>query len=148
MTVLQYLLPAPAQLAGLLALFLVAAGLVAIGGLAAGRRRRPEGDLVYGWAVIVSVFTLAGAAGIGRFTALAALLALAAVAAAYFCVRRDGRFGPPGAARVLILSLPLVALVAAMGATQWDELTQWLPNARYLFEHDSVPLAHLPFWIS
>lgn len=144
MTVLQYLLPAPAQLAGLLALFLVAAGLVAIGGLAAGRRRRPEGDLVYGWAVIVSVFTLAGAAGIGRFTALAALLALAAAAAAYFCVRRDGRFGPPGAARVLILSLPLVALVAAMGVTQWDELTHWLPNARYLFEHDSVPLARLP----
>ncbi len=144
MNVAQYLLPTASQLAGLLALLLVAAGLAAIGGLVGGARRRPEGDLVCGWAVIVVVFTFSGLAGIAHFTAVAALLVLAALAAGVACIRRDGRLGPPGAARVLILSLPLLALVSAMDATQWDELTHWLPNARYLFENDSVPMAGLP----
>ena len=31
-----------------------------------------------------------------------------------------------------------------MASTQWDELTTWLPNARYLVEHDSFPRTGLP----
>lgn len=141
---LQTLIPSLSQLAGFGAVLIVAAAFISLGGLLAGRRRRAEADIIYGWGLVVAIFTLAGASGLSDFTSLAALLAAVSALAAAVCWWRDGRLGPAGAARMLVLALPLLLLVAAMIPTQWDELTNWLPNARYLIEHDSFPRSGMP----
>ncbi len=38
----------------------------------------------------------------------------------------------------------MLFLAAAMIPSQWDDLTHWLPNARYLLENDAFPDAELP----
>jgi hypothetical protein len=136
--------PSLAQFGGLTAVILVAIGFLAIGSLCAGRQRIAEGDLVYGWALVSASFTVFGMVGIGGFTALAVILGLLALVAAILAIRRDGRLGPAGAARLLLLGLPLLILGASMTATQWDELTNWLPNARYLVEYDFYPRTGQP----
>ena len=136
--------PTLSQIAGLFAVLVIAGALVALGAAAVGRHRRPEADLVSGWGLVIATFTLAGTANLISFSALAAFVAVIALAAMFVTIRREGRYGPPGALRLLILAAPLLALVASMTPTQWDELTQWLPNARYLVEYDSFPRTGLP----
>lgn len=136
--------PSLAQLGGLAAVILVAVGFTALGSLCAGRWRIAEGDLIYGWALVSASFTVFGLVGSGGFTALALILGCLALVAAVLTIRRDGRLGPSGASRLLLLGLPLLVLGAAMTATQWDELTNWLPNARYLVEYDFYPRSGQP----
>lgn len=132
------------QLLGLFSVLGVALGLVALGGAAAGPRRLGEADLVHGLAAVVAGFTIFGALGVIGFSTLAAIAFVLAGAAAIYLVVRERRFGPPGGWRIVILALPLLVLSAAMLPTQWDELTQWLPNARFLIEHDGFPNPGLP----
>lgn len=136
--------PSFLQLGGLFAVILTAGAFVALGSLVAGRQRIAEGDIVSGWAVVTAIFTVFGAIGAPGFTTLALILGALALVAAGLVFRRDRRFGAIGLSRVLVLGLPLLVLVASMTATQWDELTNWLPNARYLVEHDSFPRTGQP----
>lgn len=136
--------PSFEQLGGLTAVILVACAFVAIGSLVSGRPRVAEAGLIYGWAVVMAFFTVFGLVGTPGFTALAVVLGLIALVALVMVARREGRFGPPGMLRLFTLGLPLLVLVASMTATQWDELTTWLPNARYLIEHDTFPRSDLP----
>jgi hypothetical protein len=136
--------PDAVALAGLAAIVGVAAALAAIGAWAAGRRRAAEIDLILGWGVIAAAFTLAGAVGLVAFTWVAVAALLAAVVATAAVRRRDGRLWSPGTLRLVALALPLLVLVAGMAPTQWDELRHWLPNARYLFEHDGFPATDRP----
>jgi hypothetical protein len=46
--------------------------------------------------------------------------------------------------RILVLAIPLLLLVSAMRASQWDEFSQWLPNAQFLFQFDAFPHSDLP----
>jgi hypothetical protein len=136
--------PSFAQLGGLIAVTLVACAFIALGSLVAGRRRIAEGDLVYGWGLSVVFFTFFGLFRMPGFTVLAGILGVIALIAVIVTVRRDGRVGPAGGLRLLALCVPLLVLVASMTATQWDELTNWLPSARFLVEHDSFPRSDLP----
>ena len=132
------------QLAGSATLLLTALAIALIGALAGGRARLPEADLIFGWAVVSLVFTVVGAAGPVPFTYLAYGLAAAGAGAAIVVWRRDNSLGASAVLRTMILAAPLIALVGAMMPSQWDEFTQWLPNARYLFEHDTFPRIGLP----
>ena len=137
--VLANLTPSVAHLTWLAALAVIAAAYCMIGGAVAGRGRLPEADLVGGWAVAASAVTLVGiTARIGISRVDDALLVVA-VAAAATLWRRERRLFHPGWARLVVLAVPMIALVAAMQPSQWDEFTNWLPNARYLFEVDGFP---------
>lgn len=144
MTYIDYFALGPERIAGLLALLAVALGLAVLGAVTAGSARLREGDLVYGWAAIITVFTVFGALGGTSFTALAWVIGVLALAVAGYLIFTRLAPGPGGAPRLLLLALPLLIIGAAMTPTQWDELTQWLPNARFLFEHDSFPRPGLP----
>lgn len=144
LTHLQFLVPSLSGLGGLAAVFAIAALMIALGAWIGGRNRRAEGDLVYGWAVVIFTFTLAGSLGITRFTAVALCLALAGLIAGIAVWRRDKRLAAAGTLQIVLLAAPLIAIATSMIPTQWDEFTHWLPNARYLLEFDSVPRADLP----
>lgn len=141
---LQLFIPSLPELLGLGAVTAISALMIGLGAWVGGPARRVEADLIYGWAVVILVFTVAGSLGITRFTIVAALLGCAALVAGLAAWRRDRRLLPAGAARIALLALPLIAIATTMIPTQWDEFTHWLPNARYLLEFDSVPRADLP----
>ena len=143
-TFLNYLVPSANQFLGLVSVLLVAFAFMAIGAVAGRRDHVPEAQLVSGWAVSTALFTILGAAGLQSFTALATVLAAIAALMVLVAFRRHGRVGPAGWWRILLLASPLLMLGAAMMPTQWDELTTWLPNARYLVEHDAFPSNDLP----
>lgn len=127
------------QIVALAAVLLWAVALAALGRLITGPGRLAEADPIYGWALISIVFTTLGSLSTLSFTHIAyALLAIAAVAVALI-VRQDGRFLDSGLRRLLLLSIPLLILIADMVPSQWDEFTNWLPNVRYLLEHDGFP---------
>ena len=141
---LQLFIPSLPELLGLGAVTAISALMIGLGAWVGGPARRVEADLIYGWAVVILVFTVAGSLGITRFTIVAALLGCAALVAGLAAWRRDRSLLPAGAARIALLALPLIAIATTMIPTQWDEFTHWLPNARYLLEFDSVPRADLP----
>jgi hypothetical protein len=144
MTQLDYLNLGPDRIAGLLALLAVAIGLSVLGTVTAGRTRLREGDMVYGWAAVITVFTVFGAIGGTSFSGLALAIGALAIAVAGYLIFAKLQPGPVGAPKLLALAVPFLIIGAAMTPTQWDELTQWLPNARFLFEHDSFPRPDLP----
>lgn len=141
---LTYLSPTAAQLLGLGAVLLVAFMFMGLGAAAGRRNPLPEAGLTGGWAITIAVFTVLGAAGVREFTALAVVLAAVAVPMLYVSYRRHGAPAPLGWWKILLLAAPFLLLGAAMTATQWDELATWLPNARFLVEHDAFPAADLP----
>jgi hypothetical protein len=136
--------PSTGQLAGLGAVLLCAWAMTLIGMAAAGRPRLDEGGLVYGWAIAGTLFTVIGAATALPFTWIALLLVALAAAAALMLLTREQSLGNPATARVVLLAAPMLLIAAAMSPSQWDEFTQWLPNARFLFEHDQFPRGTLP----
>ena len=132
------------QLIGMASLLGVAFLIASLGAVAAGRNRRPEGDLIFGWAVVSSVFTVFGTLKFFSFTMIAFGLGALSIAALIVLWRRQDRIGPTGAWKAAILVLAMILLAAAMIPSQWDDLTHWLPNARYLLEQDAFPGTGLP----
>ncbi len=131
------------KILGLLAALAVVAGFIAIGGLVAGRRRFAAVDAFCGWGMVTAIFVLGGVFLPLSMTWLAAATTLLAAVGFAVLWRKRGDF--PAAAdatvlwRVLVLAVPLLFLVAAMKASQWDEFAQWLPNAWYLYRNDAFP---------
>ncbi|MEX2454148.1 MAG: hypothetical protein WD470_05565 [Rhodospirillaceae bacterium] len=136
--------PTTDQVTGLAALLVVCGGLGALGALIGGPRRIGGIDIVLGWAIASFVFVLGGGVLRIGFTPLAAVLAAAAGAAVlYHLVRRR----PPVAGdllRSVVLAAPALWLAGCMAISQWDEFTQWIPNARYIYMHDGFPGAGMP----
>jgi hypothetical protein len=128
-----------AQLIGMASLLGVAFLMASLGAVAAGQDRRSESDLIFGWAVVSSVFTVFGTLKIFSFTTIALGLGAFSIAALILLWRRQARIGPAGAWKAAILVLAMILLAAAMIPSQWDDLTHWLPNARYLLEEDAFP---------
>jgi hypothetical protein len=137
-------IPETTALADTVALLVVVAGLALSGAWIGGRRRIAEIDLIVGWGVACAAFTVLAVATDISFTAIAVAAALAAAVGAVAVYRRDGRLAAPGTLRLFGLTLPAILIVGAMTPTQWDELVHWLPNARYLVEHDRFPALDRP----
>ena len=131
--------PSTVQIKWLAAVLVVAALLSALGRLVAPRQAIAEAVLIHGWAIVVLAFTLADSALRIPFTDVAVVLAIAALGAVAVLARRRASPVPPALLRITALALPLLLLVAAIVPTQWDELAQWLPNTRYVVEHDAFP---------
>lgn len=141
---LDALTPSFAQIIGTMALLAVVAGFAVVGAWLAGPRRLIDGDLLYGWSATAALFTVAGSVRFLPFTVIAlAALAIGITALALQALRRRTLIDP-ALLRIVLLGLPLIVLVSAMTPTQWDEMTNWLPNARYLFENDAFPGPGLP----
>ena len=137
-------LPTLTQITGLLAVLAVVLALLALGAFAGGRRRLAEGDLITGWGLTVVLFTAVGVITEAPFTRLAVALFFIAAVAMVLAYRRDRRVTDTGAARVVLLGVPLLLVTAAMSASQWDEFSQWLWSARYLLEIDAFRRVGLP----
>ncbi len=134
-----HLAPSAPQLVGLGAVVLVALALCGLGSLIGARERLPETDAVVGWGIVTLAFTLAGTVGPIPFTAIAGLLLVASMAAYAVRFRHAESPSAVGDVRALVLAVPLLLVVVSMSASQWDEFTQWLHSARYLFQYDVFP---------
>jgi hypothetical protein len=137
--VLPHLPPSPSQLVGCGAVALVAVAFGGLGGTIGGRERLPETDLFVGWGIVAAAFTVVGTLGPIPFTAIAGLLLVASVVAYAVRFRMAEPVFPDGAGRAVVLAAPLIVLTASITASQWDEFTQWLHSARYLFQYDLFP---------
>ena len=149
MTIAPYFMADIVQLTGLLAVLAVLAGFAVIGAAITGSSRFAPADIFVGWGLVCTVFIVGGVFGGIGFTWLAAGLIVALVPAAVF-VKKNLNCGAPYPSavdrlwKILLLSLPLLLLVSAMKASQWDEFAHWLPNAQYIFRHDGFPGGDMP----
>jgi len=132
------------QLLGTLSVLGVCFGLAVIGAAVGGRDRYRPADLICGWAVIVTVFTLVGIVTPLPFTYLAIAFLCLAIASAVYVWRRDGQLIPLMAVKILVLTGPLLFLLSAMTPSQWDEYSHWLLAARYLVDFDGFPGPGMP----
>lgn len=46
--------------------------------------------------------------------------------------------------RALLLLLPFLFVLSALPPLEWDDLSQWVPNAAYLYRYDALPQLGLP----
>lgn len=153
MSLLQFFNPSSSQLFGLVSVLITVFCFGCYGALAGGRNRFAAADIFTGWGLVIGAFTLAGVSAVAPFSWLVYVFWAVAAAAAVLVWRRDRFDGPePGAFglmwRILVLSLPLLVLVTAMKSSQWDEFSQWLPNAIFMFRFDGFPSSDLPRSVS
>ena len=113
--------------------------LSALGAVIGGGRRFQEATPLYGWAVVSFTFTVLGVFTAVPFTYVAAGLAGLAVAAGVVTVRRGEALLPEGSLRIALLAAPLLVLVSAMVASQWDEFSDWLISPRLMLTIDTFP---------
>jgi hypothetical protein len=153
MSLLQFFNPSPAQLFSLVSVLITVFCFGCFGALAGGRNRFAAADIFTGWGLVTGGFTIAGIMTTAPFSWLVYVFWALAAGAAFLVWRRDRSDGPePGAFgliwRILVLALPLLVLVSAMKASQWDEFSQWLVNAIFLFRFDGFPSSGLTRSIS
>lgn len=137
------------QVAGMLAVGVVALVLVVLGAMVFGPRRVTVADLFVGWGLAVVVFVGGGALGGVPLGMLGIVVAGFAFAGVGWRAGAQGGLADclssiTAQGRILAIGTPLLVLAAAMSISQWDEFTQWVPNALYLLRFDSVPRADLP----
>ena len=134
-----YFTPTMAQLGGLFALLAVCGGLFLIGKLVRRQRGLPEIDLIAGWSATCLILIVGNGFLQIDLRLVAAALAVAASFSGWLMFRGREADGSTDILRALLLSLPLIWLTATMMISQWDEFTHWMPNARYLVEHNTLP---------
>ncbi len=125
-----------------LAVMLVCAALGAVAG--GGRERLPGADAVVGMGLAGGILTVLAVATRAPVSLWAGLLGVAGLAALAWLVWRRRLPGGAGFAAAVLLASPLLAFAALGPATMWDDFAQWLPNAAYVFQHDSLPRPDLP----
>ncbi len=86
-----------AQFIGMAALLVVTLMVASLGAVVAGPNRRREGDLIFGWAVASSVFTVVGTLKLFSFTQIAIGLGIFSLLALVLLWRRQAQLGPPAA---------------------------------------------------
>ena len=133
------LLPSLAQVLSLAGLLLVVFGFAAIGAVLGGRERLPEADPLVGWAVVAGLFAVAGGLFHVSLSLLAAVTLILALGSGIVLWRRGAAPLERGLLKVVLWMGPLLLATASMQPSQWDEFSQWLPNARYLFLFDAFP---------
>jgi hypothetical protein len=94
--------------------------------------------------VVAALFTLGGRLTPLPLSVLAALAALGALASAAVLWRRGEPVVDCGGLWMLAALVPLFVVTASMQPSQWDEFSQWLPNARYLVLFDAFPAEGKP----
>lgn len=132
-------LPNGLQILSLAGLLVVVLGFIIIGAALGGRKRLPEADLLVGWAVVSSLFIILGGTLDLNLSKIALVTTLLALGAALVLWRRREPPMDASSGKILLCILPLLLATASMQPSQWDEFSQWLPNARYLAMFDVFP---------
>ena len=129
---------------GFAALLAVCLCMSLLGGAISARRRLCELDVIAGWSFVSLSYVVAGGWMRLDFRLITGALLIALAVAAYVQFRRPRPIASVDLGRTLILALPVIWLAACMTLSQWDEFTHWMPNARYLIEHHTLPGAGNP----
>lgn len=136
-------IPNISDLGALAAVLVVAAAFVGLGLAAGARAASGDALLMSGWGGFVLIATLFGVASPQPLVwALYPLLGLGLVLLVWGLHGRGGEASVSG--RLLLIGLPLLAVVAAASASQWDEFAHWLVNQKYLVENGTFPRRGLP----
>ena len=142
-------LPSPSQTSNLAIAMLTMIGFAAVGGALSGTKRDPLFDVFTGFGAVTGVMTVLGVATDIPFSWMAiGFWSSAALAAIFVLYKSD--FGMKLKSllklrvRIVILCLPILVSVSAMNASQWDEFSQWLFNALYIYKFDLFPHNDLP----
>ncbi|MFM8333682.1 MAG: hypothetical protein ACKN9T_18540 [Candidatus Methylumidiphilus sp.] len=129
--------------AAALAVMLACTALGSVVG-AGDKNRLAAADAVVGLGLAGDILTLLAVATRAPVSLWAGLLGAAGLAALAWSASRRRLAGGAGFAAALLLASPLLVFAALGPATLWDDFAQWLPNAAYVFQHDSLPRPDLP----
>ncbi len=125
-----------------LAVMLVTTALGAtVGG---GRDRLPGTDTVVGLGLAGGILTLLAVATRLPVSLWASLLGVAGIVALAWSVWHRRLPGGLGFAAALLVAAPLLAFATMGPATMSDDFAQWLRNAAFVFQYDSLPRPNLP----
>lgn len=149
MSLLDYFLPSVEQLTNFLAVLATFAIFAILGAGVFTGKRFAATDVFVGWGIVNAAFILGAVIGHVPFTWIAYSLWGTALPCAFLVWRqyKSAAIVPAAADvvwRILFLALPLLLLVAAMKASQWDEFSHWLPNSQYILRHDGFPGGEMP----
>ena len=133
------LIPTWLDLAGWAGVLAAAAALMGWGRLLTAGRAAPEAALIAGWGGAALVLTLWGVATPAslRYPG-AAILAVGIIALAAPRLRLS-RAAWQSLARIAVVALPLLAVMASARPSEPDTFLNLLPNAAYLYDHASFP---------
>ena len=142
--VVPRLVPSVVQVEEFLAFLLVAAALSVIGAALRalaqdGRDDLAEADLLVGWSAVAALFVAVGSFTAIPFTAIAFAVAAASIASFGLLRAKNRTMFAPGTMKIFLLLLPVLLLTLSQTASENDDLSQWLPNLRYLLIVDHFP---------
>lgn len=141
----SYFFDGGGQLLSLVCVGVVWLGFSALGSMAGGRGRMRELDPLVGWGWLGLAMTASGVFLPIPFTVLAAGAAVLAAAGGLWRWRRDGGIVPESFLKLLAITAPLLVLVSAMRASQWDEFSDWMVIPRYMLATDAFPSEQNPY---
>ena len=120
-------------------------GLAGLSIIFTDRNRLTELNVLYGWAVVSTVFTLSGVIFRSPFLVVSIIFAVFSVVGIGIAIHQKQALFVPGSWRILVLAMPLFLISGAMEPSQWDEFSHWLPAPKYLLAFDGFPNAKEPF---
>ncbi|MEE2997456.1 MAG: hypothetical protein VX700_09980, partial [Pseudomonadota bacterium] len=146
---LTHYLPVPVQAMHLAIAALTMGGFAAVGGVLSGSRRDPLFDVFCGFGAVTGMMTVLGVFTNIPFSWMAIGFWLSVPLSVILIWRRDKSSNDQQRrlgllAKILVLSTPVLLSVSAMQASQWDEFSQWLFNALYIFKFDVFPQIGMP----
>jgi len=139
--VIALLVPSLAQLVGWAAVGFASLVFIGLGRLLSRGGALPEIALIAGWGVACWVLTMWGVALPVSLRIPAVALAVAGIFGLIWPQSRLAAADWRALGRVLLLSLPLLAVMASARPSQPDTFLNLLPNAAYLYDHGLFPAA-------
>jgi len=144
---LALLLPSWLDLAGWAGVLFATLSLLGFGRLLSFGRATPEAALIAGWGGAVFLLTLWGVTTMTTMRLPAMVIVSAGIIAHGVPTLRLRRGEWQALARIAVLALPLLAVMASARPSQPDTWLNLLPNAAYLYDHgffpsDASPPAH------
>jgi len=138
------LVPSLAQLAGWAGVGFATLTFIGLGRLVSRGKALPEIALIAGWGVACWVLTIWGIALSISLRVPAIALAVAGLVGLIWPRSRLTAADWQALGRVLLLSLPLLAVMASARPSQPDTFLNLLPNAAYLYDHGLFPAIGRP----
>ena len=135
----------PHQIIPLVVALILWVMLAGLGSLLTPKTRLIEANVLFGWAVMSSVFTVVGVFVRAPFFYLALFAAALALFGLYRAARSDESLFIPGAWKILVLALPIFWIAGAMDPSQWDEFSHWMPAPKYLLAIHGFPNKEQPY---
>ena len=138
------LLPNWLDLAGWVGVIFAALALSGVGRLLSAGKAAPETALVAGWGAAALVLTLWGVATPSSMRLPAVAIVTLGLAGHALPHSRLTLAEWRGVARIAVLALPLLAVLASALPSEPDTFLNLLPNAAYLYDHGMFPGADRP----